>query len=124
MCSLRAASTGCEVSKVLIVALTRLPGQSGCAQVPLVAEAYERLAFHEAAHAAIALSSRCNLYLQETAPWTAFKKVSHSLTSRSVRFSIPRAGLALNGRREGAHLTLRRRGCCISNKPAADGTLL
>ena len=44
-------------------------------QVPLVAGAYERMAFHEAAHAAVAISSRGNLLLQETAPWTAFKKV-------------------------------------------------
>jgi Anticodon binding domain of methionyl tRNA ligase len=44
-------------------------------QVPVVAGAYERMAFHEAAHAAVAISSRGNLFLQETAPWTAFKKV-------------------------------------------------
>ena len=43
-------------------------------QVPLVAGAYERMAFHEAAHGAVAISSRGNLFLQETAPWTAFKK--------------------------------------------------
>lgn len=41
----------------------------------MVADAYERMAFHDAAHATIAISSRGNLYLQETAPWTAFKKV-------------------------------------------------
>lgn len=45
-------------------------------QVPAVADAYERMAFHDAAHGAIAVSSRGNLLLQETAPWTAFKKVS------------------------------------------------
>jgi methionyl-tRNA synthetase len=43
--------------------------------VPVVAGVYERMAFHEAAHGAVAISSRGNLYLQETAPWTAFKKV-------------------------------------------------
>ena len=40
-----------------------------------MADAYERMAFHDAAHAAVAISSRGNLFLQETAPWTAFKKV-------------------------------------------------
>lgn len=43
-------------------------------QVSKAAEAYDRLAFHEAAAAALALSSRGNLYLQETTPWIALKK--------------------------------------------------
>ncbi len=44
-------------------------------QVPLAAAAYDRMAFHDAAAAATALSRRGNLYLQETAPWSALKKV-------------------------------------------------
>ncbi len=48
-------------------------------QVPLAQSAYDRMAFHEAAAAATAVSGRCNQLLQETAPWSAFKKVGHRL---------------------------------------------
>lgn len=45
-------------------------------QVDVVAAAYERLSFGRAINAIQALSSRCNLFLQERQPWSAFKKVS------------------------------------------------
>jgi methionyl-tRNA synthetase len=44
-------------------------------RVPQVQAAYERLRFNEACEAAVAISSRGNQYLEETAPWSAFKKV-------------------------------------------------
>ena len=37
---------------------------------------YERLAFSEAAQAVQKLSTRGNLFMEEQAPWTAFKKAS------------------------------------------------
>ncbi|PSC70792.1 methionine-tRNA mitochondrial [Micractinium conductrix] len=43
-------------------------------KVPAVAAAYERLRFDHAVDAALAISGRGNQYLEETAPWTAFKK--------------------------------------------------
>ena len=43
-------------------------------KAPLVAQAYARLRFHEACEAALSLSGRGNQYLEEVAPWTAFKK--------------------------------------------------
>lgn len=39
-----------------------------------VADAFDRMRFNEACEAALALSGRGNVYLEETAPWTAFKK--------------------------------------------------
>lgn len=45
-------------------------------QVAKAGKAYDRLAFHEAASAALALSSRGNLFINETTPWNAFKKGS------------------------------------------------
>jgi methionyl-tRNA synthetase len=41
--------------------------------VAAAASAYERMRFHEACEAAVALSSRGNQYINEVAPWTAFK---------------------------------------------------
>ena len=43
-------------------------------RVPVVATAYSRLKFHEACEAALSVSGRGNQFLEETAPWTAFKK--------------------------------------------------
>lgn len=43
-------------------------------KAPLVADAFSRLRFNEACEAALSVSSRGNQYLEETAPWTAFKK--------------------------------------------------
>lgn len=43
-------------------------------RAPAVASAFGRLRFHEACEAALAVSGRGNQYLEETAPWTAFKK--------------------------------------------------
>ena len=45
-------------------------------KVPAVAAGYERLRFNDALEAALAISGRGNQYLEETAPWTAFKKGS------------------------------------------------
>lgn len=45
-------------------------------KVPAVAAGYERLRFDHACEAALAISGRGNQYLEETAPWTAFKKGS------------------------------------------------
>ena len=42
-------------------------------QAPKVFEAYSSLRFHEACEAALVLSGRGNRYLEETAPWKAFK---------------------------------------------------
>jgi methionyl-tRNA synthetase len=41
-----------------------------------VAAAFRRLRFDQACEAALAISGRGNQYLEETAPWTAFKKGS------------------------------------------------
>lgn len=60
------------------------------------AEAYDRLAFHEAAAAALALSSRGNLYLQETTPWTVLKKVGVSIMTL-VRTNVRSASAAAAG---------------------------
>lgn len=43
-------------------------------RVPAVAAAYERLRFDQACEAALSISGRGNQYLEEVAPWTAFKK--------------------------------------------------
>ena len=43
-------------------------------KAPVVAAAYDRMQFGEACEAALAVSSRGNQLLEETAPWTAFKK--------------------------------------------------
>lgn len=43
-------------------------------KVPVVTAAYERMRFGEACEAALAISSRGNQYLEEVAPWAAFKK--------------------------------------------------
>lgn len=40
-----------------------------------MATAYDRMRFDRACEAAMSISSRGNQYLEETAPWTAFKKV-------------------------------------------------
>lgn len=58
-----------------------LPGdhplrRAAAAAPPAVAGAYERLAFGAACEAALAVSSRGNQYLEETGPWSAFKKGS------------------------------------------------
>ena len=39
------------------------------------ADAYEELRMHDALEAALAIANRGNLYMEEVAPWTAFKKV-------------------------------------------------
>ena len=46
-------------------------------QVGEVAAAYEQMAFSEAAAAIQKLSARGNLFMEEQAPWTAFKKASY-----------------------------------------------
>jgi methionyl-tRNA synthetase len=43
-------------------------------QVAAAAAAYEQLAPHQAVEAVLAISAAGNLYLEQTAPWTAFKK--------------------------------------------------
>jgi len=43
-------------------------------QTPHVAIAFSRLRFHEACEVALSISGRGNQYLEQTAPWTAFKK--------------------------------------------------
>ena len=43
-------------------------------RAPIVASAYTRLRFHEACEAALSVSGRGNQYLEEMAPWSAFKK--------------------------------------------------
>ena len=45
-------------------------------QVDVVAAAYEQMAFSDAAAAIQKLSARGNLFMEEQAPWTAFKKAS------------------------------------------------
>jgi methionyl-tRNA synthetase len=44
--------------------------------MPEAAAAYEDMRFHTALEAVLALTGRGNQYLEETAPWTAFKKGS------------------------------------------------
>lgn len=45
-------------------------------KVPAVADGFTRLRFDQACEAALSISGRGNQYLEETAPWTAFKKGS------------------------------------------------
>ncbi len=46
------------------------------AQVTAAAQAYEELRLHDALEAVVAIANRGNLYMEQVAPWTAFKKVS------------------------------------------------
>lgn len=39
------------------------------------AGAYEELRLHDALEAVVAIAGRGNLYMEQVAPWTAFKKV-------------------------------------------------
>lgn len=54
-----------------------------CAQVTAAAQAYEELRLHDALEAVVAIANRGNLYMEQIAPWTAFKKVS-SCSPRDV----------------------------------------
>lgn len=45
-------------------------------KAPAVAAAFDRLRFDQACEAALTISGRGNQYLEETAPWSAFKKGS------------------------------------------------
>ena len=45
-------------------------------QVERVASAYEACALHDAAEGAMAVAVRANKFVDDAAPWTAFKKVS------------------------------------------------
>ncbi|KAL4424484.1 hypothetical protein ABPG77_006793 [Micractinium sp. CCAP 211/92] len=45
-------------------------------KAPVVAAAFDRLRFDQACEAALSISGRGNQYLEEVAPWTAFKKGS------------------------------------------------
>lgn len=45
-------------------------------KAPAVAAAFDRLRFDQACEAALSISGRGNQYLEEVAPWTAFKKGS------------------------------------------------
>ena len=56
-------------------------------QVGEVAAAYEQMAFSEAAAAIQKLSARGNLFMEEQAPWTAFKKASCQALSVTVSTS-------------------------------------
>ena len=42
-------------------------------QVAAAEAAYEAMRFHAAAAAILAIGTRGNLYMEEVAPWTAFK---------------------------------------------------
>ena len=57
---------------------TCLPvGQESCvSQVARAEAAYQDFRLHDALEAALAISNRGNLYMEEVAPWTAFKKGS------------------------------------------------
>lgn len=44
-------------------------------QVTAAAEAYKELRLHDALEAVVAIANRGNLYMEQVAPWTAFKKV-------------------------------------------------
>ena len=43
-------------------------------RAPMVASAFNKMRFHDACETALSLSGRGNQFLEETAPWTAFKK--------------------------------------------------
>lgn len=45
------------------------------AQVAAAAAAYEELRLHDAMEAVVSIAGRGNLYMEQVAPWTAFKKV-------------------------------------------------
>ena len=58
-------------------------------QVTAAAEAYEDLRLHDALEAVVAIASRGNLYMEQVAPWTAFKKVRPPRVSRKGMFVRP-----------------------------------
>ena len=45
-------------------------------QAEKAAAAYSEFRIHDALEAALAISNKGNQYMEEVAPWTAFKKVS------------------------------------------------
>ena len=52
------------------------PAEGGAhAQVKKAEAAYEDFRIQDALDAALAISNRGNLYMEEVAPWSAFKKV-------------------------------------------------
>ncbi len=46
--------------------------------------AYEAMRFHAAAAAILAIGTRGNLYMEEVAPWTAFKVALHALSKPCI----------------------------------------
>lgn len=46
--------------------------------IPVIVRDYEAFKFTTACEAILSIAARGNLYLQETTPWTTFKKVQPS----------------------------------------------
>ncbi len=59
-------------------------------QVERVAAAYEACALHEAAEGSMAVAVRANKFVDDAAPWTAFKKVSlHAVRLDIMQLGVP-----------------------------------
>lgn len=57
-----------------------------CAEkwIPVAATGYQRMKFHDACSAILSISGRGNQYLEEMAPWTAFKKGDDSAKAQAA----------------------------------------
>jgi methionyl-tRNA synthetase len=60
-------------------------------QVQLAEAAYEAMRFHAAAAAILAIGTRGNLYMEEVAPWTAFKVPASLMSPISSHHPMPTA---------------------------------
>jgi methionyl-tRNA synthetase len=86
-------------------------------QVPLVTAALERLRFDEAGSAVLAISGRGNQFMEEVAPWTAFKKASrccletHAGLAKRELPSHLHPDLSHSSSSRGACYALKRREC-------------
>lgn len=59
-------------------------------QAAKAAAAYSDFRIHDALEAALAVSNRGNQYMEEVAPWAAFKKVSAGVSLHFRAQAIPR----------------------------------
>ena len=63
-------------------------------QAERAAAAYSEFRLHDALEAALAISNRGNQYMEEVAPWTAFKKASADALLQSCAQAYLRRVLA------------------------------
>ena len=57
-------------------------------KVPVVQQSYASMRFDRACEAALSISSHGNQFLEETAPWTAFKKVRSAWPFTFVAYGV------------------------------------